>query len=134
VSVYRNRRTGACVIQASARWGGAWGEIGAPVVVSEEDFEAKIGLAITQAFETSQTQRYDPQSARRVSQEEYGQFVRNHVCVGIALLEGNRIELLPCKRKGRGFVSIDEAKIVFPKTEFEAQLPGWLRQAFELCE
>lgn len=129
VGVFRNKKSGAYIVQPMARRPiGGSGDFGEPIVINAEEFDDRIVPVVLENLATYSQQQYNPKLAQSVSDEEDSKFRREHDYVSVLLDETGLVEVKPCKRVSGGYVSIE--KLTLRREEIPEKLAEVIREAF----
>lgn len=82
--IYFNAREKTCLVVAQAKRGRAIGEVGEPTVVTDAEFDSRIGDLLLQRLDSYRKQVWSQEIARRsVTPEEGRAFIKKHLSVSI---------------------------------------------------
>jgi len=130
ISVYRSSKNGNFIIQPMTRHPiGASGEFGKPTIISDDQFDARIVLAVIENLAKYHQQVYRDDLAPTRSSKEQRQFVKEHLCVSVTRFPSGQIEIRPGHRERGGYVG-DKENISLGPDEIPGKLARALRDAF----
>ena len=135
-SIYRRKSDGTVIVQPMARHPiGASADFGIPTEIMPQDFDRRIVPAVLNALQKYHIQVFDPALAKKFSDEEHAEFIREHDCVEVRLNEDNRVvRVVPCFPTEGGTASRKHHTISFSEDDITEKLPGALRASFTALE
>lgn len=131
VAIYRSGQTVRYIVQPMTRHpSGASAEFGEPTEVSEEEFDARIVSVVLENLGKYHQQKYDPDLAKIMTDEEDSKFRGDHDYISVTREDSGLVEVIPGARTQGGYVGIKSANITLQKDEVEPKLGAAIREAF----
>jgi len=113
---------------------GAPGDYGTPTVLEAAEFEARISATVLGQLDAFQSQQYRPDSARRLSKDEFARFAREHDMVSVTRFRDGVVEVTPFERVRGGYAGLNAERAALRAEDLPSRLPAALTDAFASIE
>jgi len=133
-TLYYDSREKTCLVIAMARRGRARGDIGEPVVVTDADFDSRIGGLLLQFLDSYRTRVWSQEIAYRggTPQEERA-FIKKHLSVGVARPPSGDLVITPLHHEKGGYTGKESEQIIVPGRDVPDKIAPTLRKAFSIA-
>lgn len=133
-TIYCNAREKVWLVVAEARRGRAIGEVGEPVVVTDAEFDTRIGGVLRQFLDSYRTRAWSQEIARRIgTPQEERAFIKKHLSVGVARPPSGDLVISPLHHEKGGYIGKESDRIVVPSKDVPDKIASALRKAFSIA-
>lgn len=131
-ALYFNRRENYFLVTAIAKQGYGSVEVGAPVKISGDEFEKRIGQILSQALDSFHGN--SPNDQLRREPGEYQAFRNKHLSIGVERQRSSgELRLMPLHRIQGGYAGKRAEEIVLSAQDVPMKLPATIREAFDIA-
>jgi hypothetical protein len=133
-AIYFNAKQKACLLVSEAKRGRAMGEIGEPTLITDAEFDSRIGGLLLQHLDAYRDSVWTQETARRCgTPQESRAFTKKHLNILIARRPSGDLVITPMHHHGSGYTGRESEQIVVPKEDMPEKIPSALRRAFSIA-
>jgi hypothetical protein len=114
--------------------GAAIGEIGEPTVLTDAEFDSRIGSLLLQNLDCYRKQVWSQETARRsVTPEEGRAFIKKHLSISIERPPSGDLVITPLHHEKGGYTGMASEQIIVPSQDIPDKIAPALRKAFTIA-
>jgi len=133
-TIYFNPREKVCLVIAQARRGRGRGEIGEPTVVTDAEFDSRIGGLLLEHLDSYRKQLWSQETAYRSGTPKEGRaFIKKHLSVGVERRPSGDLIITPMHHDSSGYTGKESEKIVIASKDVPNKIAAAMRQAFGIA-
>jgi hypothetical protein len=133
-TVYFDPPGKVCLLVSQARRGRATGEVGEPTIVTEAEFDSRVGELLLQHLDAYRSRIWSREIARRLgSPRESRDFTRKHLSVSIERLPSGDLVIIPLHHDKGGYTGRASERILVPAKDVPDMIALALRKAVSIA-
>ena len=129
-TVYRNLKTGTYFVQPYTIGPVAATEFGDPTVIQPGEFENMVTTAVLENLEKFGKEQFDKSRAILRDDKQQGEFLKNHVGVGVTQQQDGGLVVHSLHRERGGMIGSKEDTFILSQEDISQKLKATMLEAF----